>query len=357
MLQNVSDDLIDAVNVTNSPEDLVTMEHADMSGNIRRLMMYLKASTMLPFKIGQYLHEIYFPILVVLGLVGNVISFLVMVQPHNRSTSSCLYMACLAVSDSIFLLVGGGYYWYVYITKRNFSELECILDAFIVQVVSFSGVLVILAMTFDRYLAIRYPLKAALLCSVRRAKKTQVAITVTSIIFNTGHLFLTKKINGLCIVFGERGLAAEIYSWMNVFIVAFIPFILLLCMNSAIIYSIKRRSFKIRKRASVDGRRQADGQITAMLMAVSFTFIVLNLPYYIRHVMSSFYNFNTNAHTYAVYYLFYHITNKLYTTNSAINFFLYCVTGSRFRSDVVALFCRKAAPGQNPISTLSRSVK
>ena len=37
--------------------------------------------------------------------VGNTLSFLVMVQPHNRHISCCVYMAALAVSDNAVVLV------------------------------------------------------------------------------------------------------------------------------------------------------------------------------------------------------------------------------------------------------------
>ena len=40
--------------------------------------------------------------------------------------------------------------------------------------------------------------------------------------------------------------------------------------------------------------------------------------------------------------LFYQVTSKLYFTNSGINFFLYCISGQKFRNDLKELLgCNK----------------
>ena len=43
---------------------------------------------------------------------------------------------------------------------------------------------------------------------------------------------------------------------------------------------------------------------------------------------------------YARLMLFYHITNKLYFSNNGINFFLYCISGKKFRNDLQEILCR-----------------
>ena len=44
---------------------------------------------------------------------------------------------------------------------------------------------------------------------------------------------------------------------------------------------------------------------------------------------------------YASYHLFYHVVDKVYYTNNGINFFLYAMSGHKFRADLVKVFrCR-----------------
>ena len=77
-----------------------------------------------------------------------------------------------------------------------------------------------------------------------------------------------------------------------------------------------------------------EAQLTAMLLAVTFVLLTLTLPQYIRYVLAVFIDYTSSAHAYSAFMLFVHITNKLYFTNNGINFFLYCIGGSKFREDL-----------------------
>ena len=81
-----------------------------------------------------------------------------------------------------------------------------------------------------------------------------------------------------------------------------------------------------------------DAQLTAMLLLVSFMLAVLALPQYIRYTAYMVVDFTTSPQAFATFHLLYHITNKLYFTNNAVNFFLYCLGGCRFRRDVCRIF-------------------
>ena len=49
-------------------------------------------------------------------------------------------------------------------------------------------------------------------------------------------------------------------------------------------------------------------------------------------------NHKESPKIYAGYYFFFHFGFKLYYTNNGINFFLYVISGKKFRSDLVRLF-------------------
>ena len=42
------------------------------------------------FKIANFISIYWFPVLVPLGLVGNTLSFLVMIKPNNKKMSTCI---------------------------------------------------------------------------------------------------------------------------------------------------------------------------------------------------------------------------------------------------------------------------
>ena len=57
--------------------------------------------------IGTGLNQYWLPVMVVGGLCGNTLSLIVMLLSHNRTFTTCVYLAALAVSDNILLILGG----------------------------------------------------------------------------------------------------------------------------------------------------------------------------------------------------------------------------------------------------------
>ena len=57
-------------------------------------------------------------------------------------------------------------------------------------------------------------------------------------------------------------------------------------------------------------------------------------------------DFNASPEVFAGYFLFYHAGYKLQLTNYGINFFLYVISGKKFRTDLKKLFGMK-----NPMCT------
>ncbi len=312
--------------------------------------LLLNARQLMAFKIGIAIQVYGLPIIVIVGCIGNLLSFIVMWQKHNRIISCCIYMAALALCDNVFLLIGG-YYWLASYLQINFRELECVILAYLVVCFGFCNVMMILAITFDRFLATKYPLKAPVYCSTKRAKITIGVIVMVSFIYNIPHLHSTRKLSGgLCVSYATQDKFTRIYSILSLVITGLTPFLLLSAMNAAIISAIRKRSLLFKEflqsgsvenpGASLQGKQQKkqEKQLTRMLLSISVVFLILMIPYYTRHIAYSVINNKSSPDAYALYVLLYHITNKMYFINSGINFFLYALSGSKFREDLVSLF-------------------
>ena len=100
--------------------------------------------------------------------------------------------------------------------------------------------------------------------------------------------------------------------------------------------------------------QNVERQLTIMLVSVSFAFLVLTLPQFVRYVIYSIVDHNTSNKREAVYYLMYHLSNKLYITNSSVNFYVYCISGSKFRKDLTdMLVCMDKKASESSGSTAS----
>ena len=125
-----------------------------------------------------------------------------------------------------------------------------------------------------------------------------------------------------------------------------LPFISLLTMNIVIIHTLMMRTSKnlIQNRDQPSKMKNTEKQIYITLLLVTFGFLVLTTPVYVRKILiyaSLIVNGKTPRNS-ALYFLLYHVAQKSFYTNNGINFFLYVISGQKFRTDLMNLFrCNK----------------
>ena len=242
------------------------------------------------------------------------------------------------------------FYWFC--TAGNFV----LFGAFL------TSTFLILNMTFDRFYSVIRPHKAASFNTVKRAKITILTISILSFLYNIPHLFFTTIDGKQCLPFAAalHKMHGKIYYWLTFTLTFALPFVLLLTMNSVIIHTIRIRSLlKVKgsqgqcqsknPKAKKEGQgrkmsstsstnKSSDRQIFAILFLVTFGFLVLTMPGNLLILYIMFVDETESPEIFAGYYLFYNIGQKMYYTNSGINFFMYVMSGQKFRKDLVRLF-------------------
>ena len=370
-------------------------------------------------------------VIVPLGLLGNVLSFTVAVQKHNRHISCFVYMAALAVTDSCFLLTACFRLCLMMgvIQAIDTARSLCKVLAFLSFSLSQSGVGIILALTVDRTITVARPLKAKTLCSAKRATRTVLAIAVAMLLYNGPRIIVTDVIfimETTCISFDES-LLSRVYMYMNFVVNAIVPFFGILAMNAKIwfilmphtspvhqpvnqsssstinqkvpvatvsqqpsestinqqpsesIVSQQPSKSTISQQPSVNivsqqspestvsqmssertVTRQPYGgtvsqqpskklsktqvQLSVMMVVVSLAFLMFTMPKFGHLIVYAYKDdaWKQDPSSVAWFTLSGIITHGLYLTNSAVNFYLYSVSGSKFRAELVKLFtCAK----------------
>ena len=237
-----------------------------------------------------------------------------------------------------------GQYWYcALITNMIFSAMLC-------------SILLILNMTFDRFYSfysIIRPHKAASFNTVKRAQITIVCIIVISIIFNIPHWFVTMNDGWLCVPFSNRQVMDKWYSkvfyWLSFAFQYAIPFVSLLSMNCVIIHTLCNRMRPVKRQHVMSGGQELDKgqgqssrssemQIYIILLLVTFAFLILSTPAYLFFIINLVFDFRKSPKIFAIYHLYVNAAQKLHYTNYGINFFLYVISGQKFRTDLKNLF-------------------
>jgi len=404
-------------------------------------MLKEEASEYLTYEIGLAIHKYWLPIICPFGILGNILAFFVLTQKHNRHISCCLFMSALAVSDAGVLSTAAYNFCATVLLKDKYimTDIDCQLQVYISHVSFINSVILIISMTIDRYIAIKYPLKASFYCTPKRAKITIIVALTVSLIYNLPLTFTSRMVNHVtCAFLSSPGRLTEVLASINSVISTVIPFITILGLNIAIIKAYRDHhqtkltrhkgtpgrhldeiemprlgnmkkepktpaSIEIRKEtktldsgnikkmtktptfgnietldsgnfmkeiktsafgntrkeiktlASSNIKRQTSRKemyLTAMLLWVTFAFLLLTLPVHIRYALYTFIDKHESASTYAMYVLIYNISQKCYYTNSTVNIMLYCLSGPKFRKDLKRLFCGPPKSHQNSKASL-----
>ena len=238
---------------------------------------------------------------------------------------------------------------------RLVSDLSsfCIVYITTATTATLCSTLFILNMTFERFYSIIRPHKAASFNTMKRAKLTITGIVVFSIIYRIPQIFISSHDGKMCVNFGKAmdTIYGELYFWTNNVLVFLLPSVLLIGMNSVIINTLYKRS-KLSYIITGQGQghninqgqgqgtkiKMADKHIIAMLLCVTSGFLIFVTPGYVMLFYTFFVKFHRTPEAYAGFELVRAVGLKMYYTNFGINFYLYVISGKKFRRDLVKLF-------------------
>ena len=314
------------------------------------------------------------PVIITVGTIGNILSILVFGQKNLRSRSTSVLLIGLAIADTILLNIGLLPWWIDRITGtdiRKLSQLGCKIHVFFTYAPIHWSAWILVAVTTERLISVYLPLLSREIITRTRALISLVAIVicVSAIDVSTvwSHsLYFDESAKETCDAGPEQDknhYHFKIYVWVDSFIASYLPFAIMLVSNVAII--IKLTKARLRRQTVMNVKSDTGSGMTAMLLTLNFVFLLTTSPIVILLAFEEQLMGDKSPHAIAKFYLAYTITGLLSYWNSALNFFLYCISGTRFRRDLVELFgCQgqiKLTPKsrsstQTDVSTISKSV-
>jgi hypothetical protein len=305
------------------------------------------------------------PIIITIGIIGNILSFLVLRKRKYAKQSTCVYMRALTFFDSFTLLL---YSFQRYLLKLspdvfwkngNFFCKEFIFVAYLSMCNSHWT---LVFMTVDRFIAVGFPLKSAALCSPRRSKKCIVALAGVSFLFNAQQFLRIANPEANILKFKcpfDYAIVTPayelIFQHMLTYLVFYTPLFSLLVLNILIVYNVTKSGKKklgiadaIRGDSLRRFRRGQDRQITVMLLLVTWVFTIAVTPFTLDHLFWDVIMPHLEVQDpflRELRHVLYEIAMTCITINPAINFYLYCLGCHKFRVDLKSIFrfksCRK----------------
>ena len=312
------------------------------------------------------------PVLFTMGIVGNIFSLIVLNSKRMRK-SRCQFVLCvLACVDMTVLCIALLRNWFksglLIGEVRSTSQAMCKVHSFLSygsrQVSSWT--LTLLAV--ERLVSVYSPLKAKQWLSKERTVIFWCCIVAFISTLNTPLLVWRR----LEIVSHENhedeelgnttrcGWVSDAFQravwWTDFALLCCIPLCVMCPCNVLIVVKIKCCQASHLQHCSTRHHRKGKqpgrvSSMTFMLLLVCVVFVITTIPIMAFFLTEPMWR---NADGYLVA-LFYVLCNLLYYTNSAINFVLYCLGGSKFRQaacDVIqGLYLKRKKGGNTPTAS------
>jgi len=300
------------------------------------------------------------PVVLLVGIIGNILSIIVLQSKSFRHTTTGVYLPLTAMADVLFLLTGALEILETanVFDAREYNVWTCRLYKVLHYTSGDASIWLLVAFTFDRFVAVCFPLSKRRVCKWKRAVIASATILLLSLAKNL-HEFWTRgpeyrddgELRRIC---GSQKQYAfflnYVRPWLVFAVVMIIPFILILLFNCAIVKGLVRatrdRSMSIAvpscSALSGTGNKPAKSttsfrQTTLMCLSISIAFLICIAPSIVLLIGKPYWKHRTNT----AYKNSKAISNFLVFVNHFINFFLYCVTGQLFRDELKAMFSRR----------------
>ena len=318
--------------------------------------------------------------LLIVGTIGNCLSFAIMSKKSMRSNSVSFYTAYLAVFDLIYLWACISSYVLDAYTSWDMKQLlGGSLWLVIVYADSYCCVYTLVAMSIDRFIAVYYPLKAASWCTLKRARINIIVIITCALLLST-HFFLVTESEttafGLlptkALVDGVIYFFYNVQSVMDLLLYYGIPLCFIAVLNILIVVRIRQSTKERNLRKAVGGLhsshphqsevkdgggmtgsrlnkiantvKRIDIRMSIICVLVSLAYGILVTPagvFQLIYIVFMYQDVNTSDEVKTVIATGIMVSNAGVAVNSCINFFLYCMSGQKFRDELKTFFCKK----------------
>ena len=253
------------------------------------------------------------------------------------------------------LLFGLALNWISYLThlKVNaFAWTDCKLPAFCWYFFHHYSSALLVMMSVEKCIVVYFPLKTKKNCTVKTAKWLCLIFGIVFAAYNSQFFFiiegrLTEKNRISCVNTGISDQYISIYHQLDSIIYSFAPFAIMGLTNIAIIYKFTKAKMALKRGTESTNQALSKSATrgTAILITVSLTFIILTGPSAITWAVTT----KVTQVQRTVLFL-------LEASNSAINGVLYCIVGTRFRTELFGLICCGKRSSGKSVTSMGTSV-
>ena len=312
-----------------------------------------------------YVSYVTVPILVVTGVCGNMFTIRVMLAKNFQRMSVSAFLIAMALSDTAVIIVSTlNKSWIrnlIGTDYRAFNQAGCIAFFWAFRTSKLVSSWIVVLICIERFIAVCIPLRSKTLCSKRMAYASIVTTVLGASVFSAFRGWMdTSIVNGTCLPnsrhLKEYIAIVRMLLLVSLVIYALIPAIVTLVLNAFTVTSIWKGRRKVHVMTTTHnpaGKTATQStKATTMLLSTNVAFIVCVTPISIVHAVSFSRRVNLFESSDPMVVAVRETAQVFEQLNYSINFFLYVLCNSRFRSEFMrtVLCCVKV-----PVPALEKS--
>lgn len=242
---------------------------------------------------------------------------------------------------------------------RNVAEFICKINIWLIYVTLTISAWILVAFTIERFLSVFFPHKLKTFCRRGSSIIAVIFIVVTTCAYSSHFLYgFGNRIRDYGNNSPQKKCTIKsgdyfyffynVHPWLDFCLNCFIPLIIFIICNSCIAVRVllrwrnmqkiadsKATKHANRESSAATNRNDNDSRLTIMLFTVTVVFLLTTAPMRVLIILFELlYQQNLTSKQYALIYLLFRVSEILMYVNNSVNFFLYCVTGSKFRKEL-----------------------
>ncbi|XP_013388743.1 FMRFamide receptor-like [Lingula anatina] len=287
-----------------------------------------------------------FPVLCTFGIIGSILTLVVLSQKPMRSSTN-VYLSALAVSDMIKLINDFLYFMTVFLyvtspaTGQKMYAYLYPFSHFVFQMSVCVSSWLLVSVAVERYVLVCHAMWGKTMCTTQRATVVSVVIylVMSGLAIPSALRYKTVKVYDnstgmyhLDVDLTELWKNKEFvtaYTWIQNLLRSVIPLFILAIMNFQIIRAIRA--------TRANKKRSQRHRITVMLLSVIVLFLMCVTP---DAIMSTVFEIGYHENENCLAKGIREITDTLLCVNAAVNIILYSAFNSKFRKCFCILFCK-----------------